>query len=791
MMHKIRAMSAREIAYRGRTAFRVQLDHARILFRRNRHPRPKVAARYLTRDYLTAEPSRRFFVPVVRQDILGLVHANFPEWISDAVAQADRVCGHRIQVLGHGEILLPSRIDWTANPVTGDRWPSKYWADYDLVRQCGAGDPKVVHEINRHRHLIALGRAYFYTGDERYSGEAIAQLESWIEQNPEGIGINWHSSLEIAIRALSWLWTIFLLLPSRQFDDRRVERIMPTLFAHFAHIYRYPSVYSSPNTHLLGEAAALYAGGTIFSELKEGRKWRTLGESILIREARRQVLEDGFHSELSLYYHSYALEFYLTAMALARHNKTDFPESVQQRIETMLDALLHVARPDGSIPLLSDDDGGQATGLCRTGYRDVRHLLSTGAVLFARSDFKWRSHHFHEETLFLLGREGYGGFERLDSQSPRCMDRLFPNAGYFAGRSGWDNTDDHVLFDFGGLGFSGGGHGHADALSVVMSSGNEELLVDSGTGIYNTAPKWRNYFRSTRAHNTVVIDGTDQAEPSGTFQWKNSFNSLLLRHFASPGWSYVEAEHDAYRRLGREVTHRRRLLRVRPQCWVIADDFRGDGTHTFDSYFHFSPDAKVVTVPGTSRTSAHVHANNGECGLRLSFFASANVIADVVHGLADPLQGWISDTYGNIRSAPVLCATVHDTVPSASMTVLITERAEIDEEDSTSLSQLPIEGSPGTACIVNHRGRQDLFVMSLRNTGIRVAEFELFGEFFWIRSFESEARELFCINARYAAIGSRILFESPAPVSYTNVHITPDRVTTVFRGIEDTAYVCH
>src|SRR6185436_2862424 len=152
--------------------------------------------------------------------------------------------------------------------------------------------------------------------------------------------------------------------------------------------YRYPSTYTSPNTHLIGEAAALYAGGMLFSELKQARHWRSFGESILIQEAERQVLDDGVHCELSSYYHCYALEFYLNALALARHNGSDFPKTVMSRVESMLEAILHMARPDGSIPLLSDDDGGQASGFCHTGYRDIRHLLSTGAVLFGRSDFK-------------------------------------------------------------------------------------------------------------------------------------------------------------------------------------------------------------------------------------------------------------------------------------------------------------------------------------------------------------------------------------------------------------------
>src|SRR2546430_2134468 len=92
-----------------------------------------------------------------------------------------------------------------------ERW---YWADYDLVHS-SAVDPKVIHELNRHQHLPRLAKAFFLTGEERYAAEALAQMESWIEQNPRWNGVNWQSSLEIAVRAMSWMWTIFLLMSSK------------------------------------------------------------------------------------------------------------------------------------------------------------------------------------------------------------------------------------------------------------------------------------------------------------------------------------------------------------------------------------------------------------------------------------------------------------------------------------------------------------------------------------------------------------------------------------------------
>src|SRR5262249_10011838 len=158
-------------------------------------------------------------------------------------------------------------------------------------------DVKIVHELNRHQHLPRLAKAFFLTGNEMYAREAVSQLESWIQQNPMWDGVNWQSSLELAIRCISWLWALFLLLPSESLTEESLRRICRSLFAQLDHVYRYPSCYTSPNTHLIGEAAALFIAGVLFPELPRARSWQDFGLSTLITEMDRQVAGDGVHRE--------------------------------------------------------------------------------------------------------------------------------------------------------------------------------------------------------------------------------------------------------------------------------------------------------------------------------------------------------------------------------------------------------------------------------------------------------------------------------------------------------------
>jgi hypothetical protein len=780
-------MSGREIAHRCRGKVRASIDRVRTLARWN-ESFLKLPARFLTREYLEGEPARRFFFNGADETLAQLIETQFPEWIDRAIQEAGHILQGRVRLLGHGEIALGPVINWSANPVSGETCPRRYWADYDLVTNPEPGDPKVTYEMNRHQHLVTLGRAYTFTGDERYARAVVTQIDQWISQNPPGVGVNWHSSLEIAFRALSWMWALFLVLPSSSLQGRDIERLLRSLFSHFAHIHRYPSTYSSPNTHLSGEALALYVGGLVFHSLKQARAWRAFGRDVLLDELEKQVLDDGFHAELSTHYHCYALEFYLIALALARKLGDDFPAPMLSRIERMLDAVARLAGPDGSIPRLSDDDGGSALAMGAYGYSDVRSLLSTGAVLFDRPDFKWSAARIHEETLWLLGPGAYGAFTRLKERPPRSPNHLFRQSGYFVSRSGWDAGADRLVFDCGPLGFLGGGHGHADALSVTLSSGEKDLLVDSGTAVYNGAPHWRNYFRSTRAHNTVVVDGQDQADPRGTFGWKNTFSCRVTQHFTFAGADYVEAEHDAYGRLSHPVIHRRRVLHVRPRCWIIVDDFRGDGLHTFESFYHFAPYAAVSLDSRKSLTAFQVQAAEGGKGVCLAFFAATAVHPSIVHGSKDPVQGWHSRTYGDLKAAPVLCAQTRDMAPTASITAIVPRSLDAAAPTPTLREEL-IENGRGAGCAMENDGVEDLFVKSLEPYPIHVSNFTFHGDFLWARSRNGRVIAAVGINAAYASSGSSVLFDHPSPVSCVNVTLAEGQSTTVCADAERSSHV--
>ena len=130
------------------------------------------------------------------------------------------------------------------------------------------GDKKIVWELNRHQYFITLGQAYWLTGDQRYAQTFVSHLDSWMDQNPPKLGINWASSLEVAFRSISWLWALYFFKDSPALTAPTFLRTLKFLYLQARHLETYLSTYFSPNTHLTGEALGLFYLGTLLPEFR-------------------------------------------------------------------------------------------------------------------------------------------------------------------------------------------------------------------------------------------------------------------------------------------------------------------------------------------------------------------------------------------------------------------------------------------------------------------------------------------------------------------------------------------
>jgi uncharacterized heparinase superfamily protein len=510
-------------------------------------PRPAVVARRLERGFL--------FGPASGRDRVQFWQLERPDDAARLVELARRALDCW-EVFGVSVQLRPGETDWHA------------------------GDLRWAWELSRHQYLFLFARASVLTGDPRFAERAAALAADWRARNPYGRGPHWSSALEVAVRALSWLWALPLLWPSPSlWHDWLVG-----LYEHHYFLKTHLSIYTDPTNHLIGETAALWLLSVALPDLPGAAAQERRALQILTREVARQVSPDGVSREQSTGYQRFVLDFCRQVLAVAKRSGRRLPPVLEQRTEAMA-AFLALLGGDRA-PTIGDSDDGRAVPLCEPS-----------------PDLRW----------WLDGAE-----------TPPTARRLFPHGGYCY----WEAGELASFFDVGPLGlWPHASHGHADALSLQVRVGDCWLVADPGTGAYGSDPRVRDLLRGTAAHNTVTVDGLDQADPLDLFKWMTPVPTRLVEARSNSRYDYALGLHEGYCRLRQPVTHYRSVLFVRPPApdagWIVMDRLEGAGRHRCALRFHFPPAAnwqfensRALTVSDPA-TGAGLRLTFSEPGWRL------------------------------------------------------------------------------------------------------------------------------------------------------------------------------
>lgn len=584
------------------------------------------------------------------------------------LSDAETLLRGRFDLLGYRQLSFGQPVDWHLDAVSGRRAPERHWSTIDPLDGETLGDSKVIWELNRHQWMVRLGQAYQLTRDERFAQAFAAHLEHWISGNPRGVGINWASSLEVAFRLISWTWTVHLFEGSSALGPEFRLLAFRSLWQHAAHVERYLSHYFSPNTHLTGEALGLVYAGTLFPHLSRARRWQTLGASVLAEQSSQQILDDGVYFEQSTCYQRYTAEIYLHFLILAERNGIPVPADVRERIPRLLDALLVLLRPDGSMPPIGDADGGWLLPLDQRAAADARGVFSTAAVVFRRPDFAWAAGELAPETLWLLGPAAADTFDGLVPRPPEAgPSRALEHGGYIVLRTSWRRDADQVILDTGPLGCPhSSGHGHADLLSIQCTFRGRPYVVDPGTFRYTADEGWRTHLRATEAHSTVELDAVGQAIPRGPFAWDSRPQARLLRWQTTDTLDYAEGQHHAYGRLPDPVLHRRLVVLTRSGYCVVVDDLMGRAEHRLDLRF------QLAAMPAALDSDQWVRAGEpGGAGLFMRAFASLPLKVAIAEGHVEAFAGWVSSDYGVLGPAPAVVYSALGPLPVRILTLLL------------------------------------------------------------------------------------------------------------------------
>ncbi len=601
--------------------------------------------------------------------LLELLRARLPSEVDRTIAEADRICRHRFDLLGYKNIDYGPEIDWHLDAVHGKRVPRKPWFRIPYLEFDQVGDHKVTWELNRHQHLLVLAKAYRLTQERRYASEIFRLWYHWQKQNPYPIGINWASSLEVAFRSLSWLWIRQLLAGCPVAPKQFQTDLHQALALNGRHISRYLSTYFSPNTHLLGEGVALFFIGTLCPDLAPAKHWQQQGWQIVQREADRQVQPDGMHFEQSVYYHVYALDFLLHARTLAVRNEIPIPAQLDETLVRMLD-VLRVLGQAGNPPRLGDDDGGRVFDPRRNRAEHMLDPLTVGAIIFGRPDFKAACRGLTEESVWLLGSEGVAQFDQLPATRRTLLSAQLKSSGICV-MAGSKPVPHQVVIDAGPQGIGNAGHGHADALSLQVSVAGREWLADPGTGDYISHGENRDLFRGTSSHNTMQVDGIDQAEPATLFSWRLVPQVRINQWSMGETFDLFEGIHTGYSRLREPVIHRRWVFNLKSRFWVIRDQAEGKGHHELALNWHL---ASEFQPQATGSTAAILQSRERD---HLVFLPARG------HGWSQEIsRGKISDAYGKAEPNIVLRFVRSTFLPAEFAVVVLPFETSIQEVTS-------------------------------------------------------------------------------------------------------------
>ncbi len=631
-VRRLRGMSAGEIAWRVRSMVRDGTDRVRFA---------------VGDPMLPAQPAAPPlpWAPIRLSDVAVGEWAEAPAgsreaaWRDALGARGDHLARHELSFFDLAHRHLGDPIDWNRDHSMGKASPMGFAPAIDYRDKDAAGDAKLVWEPSRHHHLVVLGRAYRATGAIRYAAAVVEQLESWLDQCPFGRGMQWRSPLELAIRLINWTWAIDLIQESGLLTGPLRERFLRSLYLHVWEVRRKYSRGSSANNHRIGEAAGVYVATAYFPELSALKAWREEALAMVAEEILVQTYEDGCTREQAFGYHVFVLQFILATAVMARARGDGLPDASWRRLEAMLGFASALAE-GGPPPYFGDADDGYVLDL---GGTPLRAVLAVGAVLCRRPDLKVTAREGEEAVRWMLGRAALSEFDAY--APPRDTElgpRAFPGSGHYLLQCGHFGMDDRisVLFDCGELGFGAiAAHGHADALSVCLRVGGRDVLADPGTYDYFTHPAWREHFRTTRAHNTLEVDGLDQSVLAGPFLWGQRAEARCLSWEPGRPVMRVSAEHDGYTRLRDPVVHRRHLeLDEAARTLVIRDQIVAEGDHEVALHFQLGEDCVSSALGDAARILSLP-------GVRITLRFDPRLTIEERRGNEHPIAGWVSRGY--------------------------------------------------------------------------------------------------------------------------------------------------
>ncbi len=572
--------------------------------------------------------------------------SHFTRWDAKGtgpVAAADALCDGVFRFFEHQQINLGCPPNWHLHPVTGDEYPiDRHWSE---IGDFAAGDIKHVWEPSRFAWVFPLVRADWRTRDQRYARLFWQFVGDWRESNPPQCGVNWKCGQEVALRVMACCFGLYGFADSPETTPPRVARLAQMLAVSGQRIEaNIGYALSQQNNHGITEATGLWTLGLLFPEFTASSRWTRIGRESLEDQCRKLIDVDGAFSQSSVNYQRVMLHACLWAIRLGELHEQPLSDELCDRVGRAGDFLRQLQdESTGWLPRHGANDGALVLPLTNCDPQDYRPVVQASAWVRNRKRCI-ETGPWDEELLWLCGTEAVAsvidlqergdwqgqtsGYAVLRTQSGHCVTR----AGSFRHRPS-----------------------QADMLHTDVWWKGQNIALDAGTYSYNDAPPWNTPLARTGFHNTVTVDGRDQMDRVGRFLWLPWLSGHQSPLVTSPQGqlSYWEGTHDGYKRLASPVEHRRGILRIGGEHWLIVDSLRSDASHVYRLHWLLMDVAYQLDEP---RHQLQLKTPRGPYDVCIA--ANATTELSCVRGDRECARGWYAPNYGVRQPAISLACLV-------------------------------------------------------------------------------------------------------------------------------------
>jgi uncharacterized heparinase superfamily protein len=495
--------------------------------------------------------------------------------------------------------------------------------------------------------------------NDQASADALGRLlRDWIEHNPIGQGVGWHS-YPIARRIVNWIQAVTLATLRKVFPDSKSEAQFNRSLYQQARFLEDHLEFDCLGNHLLANGKALLFAGLFFGGAA-GNRWHDKGQRILWSGLREQILDDGGHEERSPMYHTIVLQDYLEVVLAEQLNKRKIPGWVRERLIQMADYLDGILHPDGQIPLFGDSAFGIAHCPEDVLAASERLLGTTG---------RWSNVKPANYAALLAFPENTNS-SQADLQ--RISSNCWPATGY--AKIQGEQPGNQLIVDTKPLGPAHlPAHGHCSLFSYELSLEGKRIIVDSGVEEYETG-HWRDFWRSTRAHNTLTVDGAEQSEMWASFRAGHRAALQQCAFAENDRGAIFVGRHGGFATQKFPTPHRRVIAHLNEGIWLVFDQVFGHGSHRIDSYVHFHPLAWCRISGdrvefGRDETRAYVYPMKN---------APAHQVAiSLAKGSTNPIQGWYAPEFGKREPNHVICMSVEAKLPWQSGYLIVPDGVDV------------------------------------------------------------------------------------------------------------------